>query len=194
MRGRPEGARVAAIDARFGKRDSGLLRPFQRKGPAMLRFLPVLVLFSAAAAHADEGAKTLTALDCYAVKDNAERLSCYDGVVAKLMAEREASLERRESVTKAFGGEDFADKDALEDIERMARISSAVASHKVNANGMVSLTLANGQVWRQIDGDRRIRALKADVPYTVEIRRLMLGRYEMKIEPAGSTIRVERTK
>lgn len=160
----------------------------------MLRSLALLFFVTAATAHADEGADTRTAIDCYAVKDNTERLACYDGVVAALMAEREASLEKREAVTKAFGGEDFADQDALEDIERMARIASPVASHKVNANGMISFTLENGQVWRQVDGDRRIRALKAGVPYTVEIRRLMLGRYEMRIEPAGSTIRVERTK
>jgi hypothetical protein len=160
----------------------------------MLRPLTLVLLLSAAAAHADEGAGARTAIDCYAVKDNAERLACYDGVVAALMAEREASLEKREAVTKAFGGEDFADRDALEDIERMSRISAPVASHKVNANGMISFTLENGQVWRQIDGDRRIRALKAGVPYTVEIRRLMFGRYEMRIEPAGSTIRVERMK
>jgi hypothetical protein len=159
----------------------------------MLRSL-ALVMICSAAAHADEGAGGRTALDCYAIKDNAERLSCYDGVVAALMAEREATLEKREAVTKAFGGEDYADKDALEDIERMSRIASGVASHKVNANGMLSFTLDNGQVWRQVDGDRRIRALKTGVPYTVEIRRLMLGRYEMKIEPTGSTIRVERMK
>ena len=158
----------------------------------MLRPLALLFFVCAAAAHADEGART--AIDCYGVKDNAERLACYDGVVSALMAEREATLDKREAVTKSFGGEDFADRDALDDIERMSRIASPVVSHRANANGMLSFTLENGQVWRQVDGDRRIRALKAGVPYTVEIRRQMFGRYQMTIEPAGATIRVERTK
>jgi len=163
-----------------------------------MRHRRVLLLALAAApalaglpAFADE---PRSALDCYEIKAADERLACYDAVMAGLVADRAASIARRAEILSAFGSEATADRDALSDIERMSRVEAAVVSHKVNANGMISVTLANGQVWRQIDGDRRIRALQPGVEYSAEIKRVMLGRYIMKIEPTGASLRVERTK
>lgn len=158
---------------------------------SILAILAAALAPLAAPAGADE---PRTALDCFEIKTDAERLACYDAVMADLVAERAASIEARAEIASAFGSEATADRDALSDIERMSRIEAAIVAHKVNANGMISVTLANGQVWRQIDGDRRIRALKPDVSYSAEIRRVMLGRYIMKIEPAGASMRVERTR
>jgi hypothetical protein len=56
--------------------------------------------------------------------------------------------------------------------------------------------LDNGQIWRQIDGDRVSvdRGLRHDDPFDVEMWGTRLGGYRMRILPLNRTIRVERLK
>jgi hypothetical protein len=54
--------------------------------------------------------------------------------------------------------------------------------------------LDNGQVWRQIDGDRTSveRGLRNETSFDVEMWETSLGGYRMRILPLERTIRVER--
>lgn len=74
-------------------------------------------------------------------------------------------------------------------------ITVAVQSVELNGRGKATVTLADGQVWRQLNSDSvtvsRGRARRAEM---ATIKRGALGSYRMTIEPSGRTIRVKRLR
>ena len=74
-------------------------------------------------------------------------------------------------------------------------ITSAVAELALSRAGRAVLTLEDGSVWRQLDGDDRTVRLRREMPsQTVTIKRGALGSYRATIEPLGRTIRVRRVQ
>ena len=79
--------------------------------------------------------------------------------------------------------------------EEPESITSAVAELALSRAGRAVLTLEDGSVWRQLDGDDRTVRLRREMPsQTVTIKRGALGSYRATIEPLGRTIRVRRVQ
>jgi len=58
----------------------------------------------------------------------------------------------------------------------------------------LQVELANGQVWRQIDGDTQRIRVDLERNRTVDIERSALGGYRLRLNELGRTIRVERIR
>lgn len=157
---------------------------------------------------------------CRDIENDLDRLKCLDNAaetlaVTRIIREEEIaekkqeerslfglgkpkdkSQEKREVVAETeeeFGGE-YLPKNRLEnDASRLKKISAKVAEIRVNRFGKVTLTLDNGQVWRQLDSDNKtIRFGKEDKLYTARVKRSTFGNYMLTIEELKRTIRVKR--
>lgn len=131
---------------------------------------------------------------CAATQPEAERLACYDALAPVMAAAAEAGESIAAQRAEAFGAEDFAEDGDLDDIDKLSQIRSGVAKIEMMANRRLKITLENGQVWRQDPDDRIIPAPKEGVARSAAIRRVMLGRYTMTLEPEGRTLRVQRSE
>lgn len=158
-------------------------------------FLSGFLASAVCAAAAEEPASPFQQYaQCAAVEPEADRLACYDALAPVMAAAAEAKSGISAKRADAFGAENFAEKDDLDDIDRLSRIRSGVAKIEIMSNRRLMITLDNGQVWRQDPDDRIIPAPKEGVVRSATIRRVMLGRYIMNIEPEGRTLRVQRAE
>jgi len=76
------------------------------------------------------------------------------------------------------------------DVEAPASITSAVAAVETRASGKFVVSLANGQVWRQVEVNERARLEKGDA---VTIRKAALSSY-LLVTPNGVATRVRRNR
>lgn len=166
-----------------------------------------LALAAPAAAQGDPQAPPV--LDqvyaCAQVTAEAERLACYDSAVGRLRQaqnsgdlvavdraqaqaiERDAFGFSLPSLPRLFGG--GANRPDAEPNVAELQLEIARVSHR--ADGKALFTMANGQVWAQID-DANVR--RAREGGAVTIRRAALGSYLMSVEAGGPAIRVRRSE
>ena len=130
---------------------------------------------------------------CAVIAADAERLSCYDSLAETMQGAAKTVEAVTTAKAAAFGAETMAENEGKrKDVERASGIESPVTDITVIQSRRLKITLANGQVWRQVADDRVIKKPKDDVDHTAVIRRVMLGRYVLTLEPEGKTIRVKR--
>jgi hypothetical protein len=74
-----------------------------------------------------------------------------------------------------------------------SHIVSRMTAYHLNAYGIFTITLANGQVWQQVDGDTYHAKLShPPESYVVKINRGMLGSYNVLISDVPGLFRAER--
>lgn len=80
--------------------------------------------------------------------------------------------------------------------EPATRVAATAVNFRFIGYERLLVELDNGQVWRQIDGDRVSveRALRNVESFDVEMWATKLGGYRMRILPLNRTIRVERLR
>lgn len=78
------------------------------------------------------------------------------------------------------------------DLESAAGIQ--VAGYTEVPYRRLQVTLENGQVWRQIEGDTQRFRVDLDRNQTVDINESRLGGYQLRLNEMGRTIRVERIR
>ena len=175
-----------------------------------------------ASAQPSEDEAIDAAIACRSIDDPMERLACLDAAaetlsVTRIVQEEEIAEQEREE-RDAFGlaGRDRDDDDdqpaprvaeTEEDFGREAlpeerreredgrlkNITAKIVEISVNRFGKVTVTLENGQVWRQLDSDdRRLLFPKGDRLYTARVKRSMFGNYMMTVRELDRTIRVRR--
>ncbi len=129
---------------------------------------------------------------CAGIADGAQRLACYDAAVGRLK-EAEATgeitaLSRSEIDTiekDAFGLAvpslpAIVDKRAGKSPKpRLESLTVSIRSWSADSAGMITVVTEDGQVWRQIDGDK-VRP-RGKGPWQAEIKRAMVGSYLMKV-------------
>lgn len=186
-----------------------------------------LALFAGPAAADPFSAEKVQALEsvrkCRGLSDDAERLRCYDGALARVeealapptIEEQTAVFGQREqplapgapAATAAaeeegfslfgltlFGGETSAPGDvAVEAGGRITGITARITDYGFTPDGKIIVFLDNGHVWRQIDSG------KARVPSdpeerVVRINEASLGSFLMSIGEANRGYRVRRVK
>jgi hypothetical protein len=136
-------------------------------------------------------------IDCRSLKDDAQRLACYDAATAR-MGEAESKgdivvIDRAQATQahkEAFGlpvpSLSFVTK-ALKP-EDVDRVDGVVEAARADANGNWTLRLKDGAVWRQISGDL---ARPPRAGSTVQIRKGSLGSFLMNVDRQPS-IKVHR--
>jgi hypothetical protein len=121
----------------------------------------VLLLAAVAASSADLEIQLKT---CARLRDDSERLACYDRTVARLYSGEDADgpdadADGEPSAEAMFGMSRQVDGPAEVDREAIPSISAQVKSLQKAADGTLLIELDNGQLWRQVDSkDLLLRA------------------------------------
>ncbi|MFC5478599.1 hypothetical protein [Massilia suwonensis] len=155
-----------------------------------------LLLFVSGAALADDAA----VLKCRALPDAASRLACYDAMpvgAAPALAAAPATAPATAPIAapavaatpeQRFGLNPVVQKKQ----EAQADTIQSTVAGKIDGWSVGSrITLANGQVWRVIEGDAVLPALSNP---KAEVSRGLLGAYFLQIVGHNSTARVKRVQ
>lgn len=153
---------------------------------------------------------------CKAQEDDKERLSCFDRMflsLAPTQPDRVAifsrdkvptSLEAQAFNKDVLGGTSESNVDNQFGAERLKRKKMANKEQSPDVNavavkitrnrfGKYTVTLDNGQVWRQIQGDTTRLFISEEEP-VIRIRRGSFGSYTLKVPSSKRPIRVKRVK
>ena len=168
-----------------------------------------LALLVAGPARADATRDALTEIaKCADIADSAARLECFDAAVSHakgaLAAPAQKAPEKSFLERFGFGGpskpvtkaEDFG-KPAPEPGPggEITEIKASVIEFAKNRYGKAIFILDNGQVWRQIDGDRmEVRDPDQGTTMRGTIETGALGSYNLTIEGRKAWIKVSRLK
>jgi hypothetical protein len=142
----------------------------------------ILLLLASNAALADDAA----VLKCRALPDAASRLSCYDamplaGAPAPAVAPAVAS-EQNFGLRPAAQRKPAAQRDV---------VRSTVVGEIGGWSPGTRITLANGQVWRVVDGDAVLPMMRNP---QAEVSRGLMGAYFLQVAGHTSAARVARVQ
>lgn len=155
-----------------------------RPWPLGLAFLFCVVIHGAAA----RGEGLSPALrQCAAERDDARRLACYDTEIARL-----GTLPPTPTAEQRFGARgDVAraqEQTGKAAEPRLERLDATVTAIVVQPGGELTITLDNGQVWRQIATGESFRLKTGD---RVVVKPGSLGSFSMT-GPYGRSVKVKR--
>jgi hypothetical protein len=149
---------------------------------------------SAAAAHAQDAVER-----CRQSADDQARIACLEAALQQQSepapavvpppAEPSAAAPSRE-----LGAEQVAARASVRSAEPSERVQARLAAAETIPFRRLQLTLDNGQVWRQIEGDTQRVSVRADTDTSVEIWEARIGGYRMRLNELARTIRVERVR
>jgi len=132
-------------------------------------------------------------LACRNLQDDGERVRCYDTQIAKLTGEAVARSTAATSTAARFGQETLppAAQPKSQLPEETALLSRVSALSK-GRSGTYTISLANGQVWRQEEASQVAQFFR--VGDNVRIEKAALGSYHMSTASTGAKnwIRVTR--
>jgi hypothetical protein len=171
------------------------------------------VLAMTACAAADPGLEAAIAA-CAAKTDTTVRLACYDGVAAQLKTAPVASEAAAPAAAAAvaqpprakpaapttadFGGEFIEQKQkeavAAETPDGPDEIRAKVVAIEFAGNGRFTVTLDNGQVWRQVQGDGEPKRLAKRAGTMVTVAHGFWKSYNLNFDEGGNTYKVVRDK
>lgn len=189
-----------------------------------LAFGAALVLSAPAIAQSVSQQSVEATIACMSISDNDERLACLDAAAAQLSGELDASeaavVESKEQEMRdfglaakpapaepaqtpvvalqtedEFGAESVESKRREKENRQLKKIDATITDVAVNRRGKVTLTLDNGQVWRQLSADSTKLFLSGrNKTYTATIKRGLIGSYMLRINEKNKSIRVQRVK
>jgi hypothetical protein len=156
------------------------------------RSAPWLAVALAVAAAAAGAAVDESALEaCRAERDDARRLACYDRVIDGTTVEAPpvpAKPEDRFGREKSIAYEER--QRARRVTESIGELNALVAEIQTRSDGLMTISLDNGQVWRQNRPDSQFRLKVGD---TVRIQPGVLNSFLMS-GPTKRSTRVSRVK
>ena len=148
---------------------------------------------------------------CLAIPGVLQRLACYDGVahgagISAAAPPRSASaapalpappvyvpqLATVPAPASSFGSERLAQSEAARRPVQ-DRVVSEVVRFDTNARGKFILTLANGQVWKQVDGDDSIARPRKSAR-SVAIEHALFGSYALTFNDSSQRYKVARVQ
>lgn len=98
----------------------------------------------------------------------------------------------RQTTPQQFGAENIPHPAAAP--REINAISAAVTEAHFTPQGRFVVTLANGQVWQQIQGDVAVPNLRRRIARTVTIRRGALGSYNLTFSDQRGMFKVDRVR
>lgn len=177
-----------------------------------MRFSLILFVFPLLLIPGQSQAETLAeAMEkCRLVSNSLKRLVCYDQLAQRantledsdlvelynnrpvyrevqvpVDGQRPAPAHQAKDPESSFGLELEIQREAKKEV---SEITAVVGKVEESPRGKLIITLADGQVWRQTDGE----SLKIKAGQTVTISRGMLGAFYLKKQGSNSRIRVKR--
>lgn len=149
-----------------------------------MKALPLSLLLLSGAALADDA----SILKCRALTDTGARLACYDAIqVGARPQVATAAAAPVRSKDENFGMEEKKRREA-----EPASISSTIAGDFQGWGPSSQIRLANGQVWRIIDGSDAVLPPMRNPKVTIE--RNMFGTLFLKVEGTNSSAKVRRVQ
>ena len=128
---------------------------------------------------------------CASIKDNTDRLSCYDNLYTATKPEDSMVQKIIPAQSKqAVVPENFGLKEKLNSSTPQG-VSAVIKSTSALNNGRVSINLDNGQTWRSNNDPGRLR-LKPLTKVTITESRI--GGFVLKAEGQKGFVRVKRVK
>jgi hypothetical protein len=128
---------------------------------------------------------------CASIKDNTDRLSCYDSLYKATKPENSMVHKIIPAQSKlAVVPENFGLKEKLNSSAPQG-VSAVIKSTSALNNGRVSINLDNGQTWRSNNDPGRLR-LKPLTKVTITESRI--GGFVLKAEGQKGFVRVKRVK
>ena len=184
---------------------------------ALSAILAALIVATTAAAQPSETEAVDDAIACLSVQGDGERLACLEKAaqtlkVTRIVREEEAAAAEEnekanfglagdsspEQVAEApdeFGGEGVDAIRRDKDGKRIKSIKAKIVEVRLNPRNVATVSLENGQVWRQLNSDDKIlRFGNKERLLTAKVKRGVLGNYMLTVEELHQTIRVRRVK
>jgi len=169
----------------------------------MKKLLLLLLFFTQSALTAEE-----TLIKCRQIEEISERVVCYDNIVdshfptdsSDAASSVRVEITTQPEVTESnvvpdaqslFGTNDAEAKRLVEksmDIEQISEIEAIVTDVRNSATKRFTVSLDNGQIWRQLD-DQRLTLKSGDA---VVVRKASFGSYLMEKMSGSRSIRVTR--
>ena len=148
----------------------------------------VLMLLSPGAACAADLPEAFQS--CVTLRRDAERLACFDRAVALIQAGADPAGTSPEALFGATA--DVAQTTPTENSDskrnQLKQISASVASTRRSGDGMIVVTLDNGQVWRQQDANVN---LTIDAGDAITVVRASMGTFRIT-DKRGRSARFKR--
>jgi hypothetical protein len=127
---------------------------------------------------------------CVAMRRDSERLACYDRAVEALGSGAAAPAPSPADMFGANVDTENSPEDSDNKRDELRQISGSVISTRHGEDGMIILTLDNGQVWRQQDGNVTLTIDSGD-PVTVV--RASMGTFRIT-DKRGRSARFKRLR
>jgi hypothetical protein len=81
------------------------------------------------------------------------------------------------------------------DSSRSTSVTARMMSFKFNRKGIFTVTLSNGEIWRQLSGDTSFAHWKGDAQqYMVRVNRGLLGSYNLEVRNSPGMYKVHRVQ
>jgi hypothetical protein len=149
-----------------------------------LPVLMVALLTASSTAFADDAAL----LKCRTLSDTAKRVACYDAIpVGAAGPGAAAAAAPARTPEQNFGLEAVKQREA-----QPASIRSTVVGDFDGWGPGSQIRLANGQIWRVIDGSDAVLPRTKDAPVTIE--RNVFGTLFLKVDGGNSSAKVRRVQ
>lgn len=151
--------------------------------------LAAAALLGAGVAHSAADAIPPALRACASVKNNSERLACYDQTIEHLSSDSAAAVPER-SAEASFGASSRRGAEPAQTIEReeLTSVSAHVTALSRDASGALVINLDNGQQWRQTSGSS---SPLLEIGHEVTITRAALNSFRMST-PSGRALKVKR--
>jgi hypothetical protein len=150
--------------------------------------------------------------NCAVLTDSKIRLACYDGLAAQLKAASAPAAQTGKGdwynpvswfgkdappsaggTAADFGTESIAKPEAPVKAAEISRIAATIAKIDYSTIGRFIVTLDNGQVWRQIEGDStRLRSSAFGAKITIS--RGLFGTFNLVIDDSKALYKVMRVQ
>lgn len=141
--------------------------------------------------------------DCARIDAPMERLSCYDQLAGREpapaamatpleMSSPAPALEAPKSEEELRA--EFEEQSRLARSGNTPSITSGITEIVIDRHDRLTLILDNGQVWRQLSGDRPFRVNSKKPPQSATIMQGAVGSYKLKLDDSRQSIRVRRVK
>lgn len=153
-----------------------------------MKVLPLAVLFLASgSALADDSAL----LKCRTLADVAARVACYDAI--PVGAARPAGAAATVAAGPAAKPEENFGLEAVKQRETQPQsVQSTIVGEFDGWGPNTRIRLANGQVWRIVDGSEAILPRRSDVQVSIE--RNMFGTIFLRVDGSNSSAKVRRVE
>jgi hypothetical protein len=147
----------------------------------------LVTAFAAAPADAQQSLE-----DCAKVPTPAVRLACYDQLALPSQVPTSPPSPAQSSV-QTFGAETLPSTSPSAS-SRINRIVSSIQAYTFSPTGHFTVTLANGQVWRQMEGDNGIMRFRRGRTLLATISRGAFGSFDLKFSDHSVIYKVTRVR